>query len=51
MDKIELIRLKSNVYGDVQELLINYGLYKDERLTQHIADEIIQKVVEQKENR
>lgn len=50
MDKVELIRLKKNLYCDVQEMLMNYGLDRDERFIQHIADEIAQKYVERREH-
>lgn len=48
MDKVELIRLKRNIYYDVQEMLSNYGLDRDERFAQNIAENIAKKYLEKR---
>ena len=50
MDKVELIRLKKNLFCEVQYMLMDYGLDRDENFVQHIADEIAQKYVERREH-
>ena len=48
MTKVDFIRLKRNIFDDTREMLMNYELDRDERFTQHIAEEIAKKYVEKK---
>ena len=42
MDKIGLIKLKKYTYDEVTDMLLDMGI-KDERFSQHIAEQIVQK--------
>ena len=47
MDQIELVRLKKNIFEDVQELLENYYI-RDERLNQEITEKVAEAYLERR---